>query len=94
MLEGATGALTPRAEASASLDLRLARTWIASADGGAGWTPDPTPTSPELLAQGALGLSYQARRWLTFSASARAASLPHFEWAGVFTVAVTRAGRL
>ena len=88
-----TGAFRQRGELSTSLELRLLRHLLAYAQGGLGVTPDPLPTSPRTLAQGALGLSYEVTRSVTVSAGVRVASLPGIDWAGVVTTTFLQHGR-
>ncbi len=92
-IDPTTGTYRQRGELSTSLELRLLRDTLAYAQGGLGVTPDPLPTFPRTLAQGALGLTYEVTRSVTVSAGVRVASLPGFEWAGVVTTTLLQHGR-
>jgi len=94
VLDAATGSLAAQFQGSASLDLRLASKWVGNASGGTALTPSPPPFTPSQLSQGALGLTYEANRWLAFLLAARAASLPQFQWAGVLVTTISLRGRL
>ncbi len=88
-----TGAYRQRGEASAALDLRLERDLLAYAQGGLGVTPDPLPSYPRTLAQGAFGLTYEVMREVSVSAGVRVAHLPGTEWAGVVSTTLLQHGR-
>jgi hypothetical protein len=93
VLNQATGTLTPRAEASAELSLRLARQLVAVAGGGAGKVFDsevPTQT----FAQGGASIQWEASRQVALVLGSRVAYVGGTQWAGFAGATWTQGGRL
>jgi hypothetical protein len=94
VLSEASGTLTPRGEASAEIEVRLARELVAVVGGGAGKVFDTTVPTP-WLAQGGASLRWELLRSVAVTVGARVARIATgTEWAGVLGTTWTSNGRL
>lgn len=92
-IDPVTGAFIARGEVSGQLDLRVDRRLVATATGGLGYAPDPSPGYPKTLGQEGLSLTYEASRDIAISIGGRVAHIPQTEWAGVVTATFLERGR-